>query len=170
MTKLETARNINENLSQDAKELSVGELLSQKRNELEIKISEVSAYLRVKICDIESLEKDDFGSVSNRGYVLGIVRSYAKFLKIDEKLIENRIKAISVRSNIDNKNHLLLNVGEAPNTNPSKDSFFNFLTISILFFLSLLLFYSYLESDRDLITNENLVRELKKINSQAPSN
>jgi cytoskeletal protein RodZ len=144
---------------------SIGQILREKKQDLKIETAEICAYLKVKAGDIEAIENDNLEGVTKHIYVLGLIRSYAKFLKIDAKIIEEKIKLLSVKSNTDNKNHLLINIGENPAVTPSKDSFFNFLLISILLFLVLLSLYNSFESNGDLITNKNLVRELENIDS-----
>ncbi len=142
---------------------SVGQFLRQKRQEAKIEIATACAYLKVKAVDIEALEEDNLECVTKHIYILGLIRSYAKFLKIAPQEIEDKIKLLSVKSNTDNKSHMLINIGEDSKVSPNKDSVFNFLLISILLFLVLLSLYNAFESNDGLITNETLVRELEKI-------
>ena len=95
----------------------------------------------------------------------GLIRSYAKFLKIDPKLIEEKIKVLPIASNTENKKHQLLNIGESDQLSPDKNTVFNFLLISILLFLVLLSLYNSFENNDALITNEKLIHELENINS-----
>lgn len=146
-------------------EVFVGKILREKRQELKIEISEVSAYLRVKKHDVEGIENDDLASITKHLYVPGLIRSYAKFLKIDQKIIEEKIKSLPIKSNTENKKHQLLNIGENTELKPDKDSFFNFLLISILLFLVLLSIYNSYENKSSLITNQDLILELENVNS-----
>ena len=165
MTELEKNHTTSEVSPELAQAQSLGQIIKEKRQELQIEIPAICAYLKVKANDVEAIENDDLENVTKHIYVLGLIRSYAKFLKIEPKIIEEKIKLLSLKSNVDNKKHLLINIGENPEITPSKDSFFNFLLISILLFLVLLSLYNSYENNDDLITNQNLVRELEKIDS-----
>lgn len=158
-----------EQIKEEAPELvltqSIGKILREKRQASQIEIKEVCSYLKVKFTDITALENNDLESVTKHIYVLGLIRSYAKFLKIAPQIIEEQIKLLSIASNTENKKHLLINIGEDPEVTPNKDSFFNFLLISILLFLVLLSLYNYFENNDNLITNKTLVHELENIDS-----
>lgn len=141
-------------------EISLGKILKEKRQNLKMEISEISSYLRIKPNDIQAIENDDIGSISKGLYVQGMIIAYAKFLKIDQKITEEKIKFLPIKSNVENKKHLLLHIGENTEITPSKDSFFNFLLISILLFLVLLSIFNSRENKSGLITNQNLILEL----------
>ena len=143
-------------------ELSLGELLQKRRQELNMDIAEISSYLRVKKQDIEAIENNDLGAVTQHLYVLGLVRSYARFLKIDLDKIEKKVRNLSIKSNIENKKHQLLNIGENIELTPDKDDVFNFLLISILLFLVLLSLYNFYYDKTSLITNNSLIQELEE--------
>jgi hypothetical protein len=142
---------------------SVGEFLRDRRRNLKIEINDVSSFLKVKPHDIEAIEDDDLASITKHLYVPGLIRSYARFLKIDPQTIEENIRLLPIKSNTENKKHQLLNIGENTDLTPNKDSFFNFLLVSILLFLVLLSFYNSIEDKSGLITNKNLISELGKI-------
>lgn len=146
-------------------EKSLGKILQEKRQNLKIEIAEVSAYLRIKPSDLEAIENDAVIRISKNLYATGLIHSYAKFLKIDPKIIEEKIKLLPIQSNVENKKHLLLNVGGNLETAPSKDSVFNVLLISILLFLILLSIYNSSENKSALITNQDLILELEKTDS-----
>ena len=110
-------------------EISLGRVLKEKRQSLKMDIAEVSSYLRIKFNDIDAIESDDLGRVTAHLYVLGLIRAYARFLKIDPKTIEEKIRLLPIKSNVENRKHQLLNIGESNNLTPDKDSFFNFLLI-----------------------------------------
>lgn len=142
---------------------SLGQILREKRQFLKMEVAEISIYLKIKSRDIEAIENDDLKHVAKHLYVPGLIRSYAKFLKIDPKLIEKKIKVLPIASNTENKKHQLLNIGESNQLSPNKDSVFNFLLISILLFLALLLLYNFFQNNNALITNEKLIHELENI-------
>ncbi len=165
MTELEKNQQIDETLQKEALEQSIGQILTEKRLDSKIEMAEICAYLKVKERDVLAIERDDLQGVTKHIYVLGLIRSYAKFLKIEPQIIEEKIKLLSLKSNVENKEHLLINIGEEPRVSPSKDSFFNFLLISGLLFLVLLSLYNAYENNGDLITNKNLIRERENIDS-----
>lgn len=156
----------NENASATThEEISLGRILKEKRQSLKMDIAEISSYLKVKFNDIDAIESDDLGRVTSHIYVLGLVRAYARFLKIDPKTIEAKIKLLPIKSNVENKKHQLLNIGENNELSPDKDSFFNFLLISILLFLTLLLIYNSNAKNGSLITGQDLIQKLENIDS-----
>lgn len=143
---------------------SIGQTLKQKREELDIKTQEAALYLKVKVRDIDAIEKDSLSEITSHLYIPGLVRSYAKFLKFDPQAFEEKAKGLKIKSNVDAKEHRLLNIGENTEISPSKESFFNFSLISLLIFLIFLSIYnSYLAKD-SLITNQKLISELESIN------
>ncbi len=144
---------------------SLGQILREKRQFLKIEVVEISAYLKIKSRDITAIENNDLKHITKHLYVPGLIRSYAKFLKIDPKLVEKKIKVLPIASNTENKKHQLLNIGESDQLSPDKDSVFNFLLISILLFLALLLLYNSFQNNDAFITNEKLIHELENIDS-----
>jgi len=154
---------ISESITQES--VLIGQILREKRHELRIEISAVSSYLRIKDRDVEGIENGDLDMITKHLYVPGLISSYARFLKVDKKTIDEKIKLLPIKSNVENKKHQLLNVGENLDLSPAKDACFNFLLISILLFLVLLSLYNSYEDKSDLITNKNLILELERTNS-----
>lgn len=142
---------------------SIGKILKAKRLESAISVEDSCAYLKVKKNDIEAIESDDFEKLSAHIYALGFVRSYAKFLKVETQ-IEEKVKNLLVKSNVENKEHLLVNIGEDKKFSPNRDLLFNALLVSILLFLVLLSIYNFVETDNNLISSEILIRELENSN------
>ena len=146
-------------------EISLGQIFKAKREFLKIEIADICTALRVKVRDIEAMESNDVSNVSSFLYVPGLIRTYAKFLKIDENIVEEKLKKLSIKSNTDNKKHLLINIGEHLEITPDKNMFFNLTMISILLFLVLLSLYNSFEDRSSVITNQDLILELKNIDS-----
>lgn len=143
-------------------EKSLPQLLKEKRLEIKMDLEEVASYLRIKPKDLEIIENNDPSAI-NHLYITGVLRSYAKFLRIEPEVIEEKIKLLSFASNTSNTKHNLVNIGENLDLKPTKDQFINFLMISILlFFISLLLFNIH-DDHSDLITIETIVEEMKQI-------
>ncbi len=147
-------------------EISLGRILKEKRQNLKMDIAEISSYLKIKSNDIDAIESDDLGRITAHLYVLGLIRAYARFLKIDPKTIEEKIRLLPIKSNVENRKHQLLNIGENNDLSPDKDSFFNFLLISILLFLTLLLIYNSNAKKGSLITGQDLIQKLENIDSE----
>jgi cytoskeletal protein RodZ len=143
----------------------IGQILREKRNELKIEIAAVSSRLKIKDRDVEGIENGDLSMVTKHLYIPGLISSYARFLKVDKKIIDEKIKLLPIKSNVENKKHQLLNIGEDLDLSPPKDACFNFLLISILLFLVLLSIYNSSEDKSDLITNQNLILELEHTES-----
>ncbi len=158
-------KNQNNNIEETPieKESTISEILYQKRIELNIDINDAALYLKIKKSDIEAIENGEFENITKHLYLLGTLRSYARFLKIDQSVITKKITAINVRSNIENKKHQLINIGENNDLKPSKDQFFNFLLVSILLFLVLLSIFNFYSDKSYLITNEGIIEELQRL-------
>ena len=147
----------------DLTEMSIYQILLNKRQELSLEAEDVATYLKIKLRDVEAIESGNLDKMSGRLYVPGLIRSYGKFLKIDGKLIEQKIKLLPIESNVNNKKHQLINIGENIDLTPTKDSLVNFLVISALLFLTLLSIYNFYENKSAAIDSDSLVEELKKI-------
>lgn len=144
------------------KEISLPEILKEKRLKLGMEIVDAAAYLKIKPRDIEAIESNQ-NLTTKHLYILGALRAYAKFLKIDPRVVEEKIKLLSVESNVANTKHNLINIGENLDLKPTKDQFFNFLLISTLLFLVFLSLCNFYEGDKKLITTEKLVEELETV-------
>lgn len=139
----------------DLKAHSIGIILSTKRQQLNIEVAKIGLDLKIKIKDIEAIENERWDDVTRNLYVIGLIKSYAKILKIDPVLIEEKIKTLPFESNIKNKKHQLVNIGENIDLTPDKDMFFNFILISALLFLAFLtIYHSYENKERTLTTKE----------------
>ena len=149
--------------TEQVKASSLGQILRERRQSLKMEMQEVSTYLKIRLRDVEAIESDDFARVTKHLYIPGLVRSFAQFLKIDPKIIEEEIKLLPIKSNVENKKHQLLNIGENTDLTPDKNIFFNFLLISIFLFLVLLSLYNSFENNDGLITNQKLIHELENI-------
>ena len=143
--------------------LLFGEILRNKREELKMRIVDVSSHFRVRVVDIEALESNQIHLIANHIYVPGFIRSYARFLRIDNSFIEEQIKMLQLRSNTENKAHVLINLEEDDQLKPSKTIVVNGLVVAILLMLISFLIYSFTQDKSDLITNADLIDQLKSI-------
>lgn len=142
---------------------SLGEILRARREELKIEIAEVSSHLRVKKTDIEAIEQNNLRRITKQIYAPGFIRTYAKFLRIDNKIIEEQITLLHLGSNIENKTHVLMNLEDDDNLSPSKTVLFNAFAASVLLMLLFFLIYHFCEKKDDLINNSELISQLNSV-------
>ena len=154
-----------ENKSENLKIISLGQIFKEKREDLKMEITAVSSYLKIKSRDIEAIENDDFTGLAKHIYVPGLIRSYAKILKLHEKFIEEKIKLLGIKSNVENKKHRLINIGENNDLTPSKDQVFTALLFTVLLFLTLLSLYNSYDNKTSVITNRDIISEFENIDS-----
>lgn len=143
-------------------DVSLLELLKQKRLEDNIAFDELSSKLKLRVKDLEFIEEAQCEEIAQHPHLSGLIRSYANFLKIDENIVDEGIKTIAFKSNVSNKKYELLNIGENLDLKPNKDQFFNFVFISILLFLIFFILYNFYEDNSRLIDYSGLVIELAK--------
>jgi cytoskeletal protein RodZ len=142
---------------------TLGEIIKEKRQSLRIDISTIAAYLKVKQSDILAIEEERFEEATKHLYIPGLIRSYAKFLHIPDDILEEKILLLPIRHDLKNSKHELINLEKDEILSPSRDCFFNSLLIFILLFLVLLSVYNFHEKNANLISNNDLVKELVKI-------
>lgn len=142
---------------------SLGKILRKNRAIQELSIAQIGSILRVSPKDIAALEEDEVDKISRNIYAAGLIRGYGKILKIDPKIIEAKIKEINLRSNTEQRNHNLLNIGRTSDLSPSKDSLLNFSLISLFVFAICLLIFSHIEDKSENTTNHRIISKLSKI-------
>lgn len=147
----------------DTVQNSFGKILRNKREELRMEIAEVSSHLRIKPNDIAAIENDEIIKITTHIYIPGLLRSYAKFLRIDEKIIEEQIKFLQLKSNVDNKKHLLVNLGEGDHLAPNNNFSFQATIISFVLILLLFSIYNRYGDKSDFIANSDLISQLNSV-------
>jgi cytoskeletal protein RodZ len=155
---------IEKNNASDFEQLSLGELLKINRENHNIKIEEISNFLKVRTSDIALLENNDIEKIAKNIYIPGLIKSYGNHLKINTKIIDEKIHELSLRSNVEVKKHTLLNIGDDRELSPNKEIFFNSLIISIILLFIFIIFFSF-ERKNELINTENITSEIQKINN-----
>ena len=145
-------------------QLSLGELLKKSREALNIKIQEVSSFLKVRPSEIKLLENNDIEKIAKSVYIPGLVKSYGKYLNINAKIINEKIQELSLRSNVEVKKHTLINIGKDQELSPSKEIFFNIAIFCTILFIFFSIFFS-LENKNELINTKNIIFEIEKINN-----
>src|SRR6266702_2340119 len=63
---------------------SIGERLRQAREAIPASLAEASRATRIRVDFLESMERDSFSFISGRVYVVGMLRSYARWLRMDD--------------------------------------------------------------------------------------
>ena len=71
---------------------SVGELLKDAREKRKLKISTVSAKIRIRVAYLEAMEEGRFSDLPGPAYASGFVRSYASFLGLNPNEVYDRYK------------------------------------------------------------------------------
>ncbi len=139
------------------KKLTIGELLKQRRLKLNITILEASSKLKVKPRDIEEIENNSGKLKHSKLYLTGFVRSYGKLLKIEQSIIEEKIKSLKIKSNTSNKKHRLLNIGQ-DQLMPDKKIVNNAAVIFISLFIILLFAYNFHQHSNNIIFSDNALQ------------
>ncbi|HEU5003488.1 MAG TPA: helix-turn-helix domain-containing protein [Actinomycetota bacterium] len=65
-------------------DISIGQRLRQAREAIPASLAEASRATRVRVDFLEAMERDSFTFISGRVYVIGMLRSYAKWLRLDD--------------------------------------------------------------------------------------
>jgi cytoskeletal protein RodZ len=128
---------VKDNIEITKNKITLGSIYRQKRIENKIDIAKASTFLKVRQFDLNAIENEEINKISKNIYAPGLIRSYGKFLKIDETLIEEKIREFSFRSNTDNKKHILVNIGEHLALTPKKELMVNSTVIAIFLILSM---------------------------------
>ncbi len=157
---------LSHNLKEEAKNLnrvSFGKICRKCRIEQGLSIEQVSFNLKVSPKDILVLEADEIEKISRNIYIVGFIRSFGKALKIDSKIIEEKIRDIDFKSNTDFRNHNLINIGRSLDLSPSKDIFLNFSLASIAVFLAMLLVFNFLEDKSANTSTDKITAKLAAV-------
>ena len=72
-----------QNIVLPTKKDTVGSLLREKREELNLSIEKISSELCIKPQYLIALENDSFSLLPGSAYVIGFIKSYASYLKLD---------------------------------------------------------------------------------------
>lgn len=144
-------------------EVTLGGILKKKREEMRMEITDISSHLRAKVEDIIAIEEDRTSEITSHIYVPGLIGSYAKFLLLDKKLIEEQIRLLRLKSNVENKKHILVNIGEDDHLAPNKNLSFHAAIIAAILILLLFPIYYHYEDKGDMIEDLDLTSQLNSI-------
>lgn len=142
-------------------DLSLGKILQQKRQEKKLEVRDIARFLNIKESLVVEIENDQIELLQDQKmYALGMVRAYAKFLKVENYIVDQHLSNIRLKSNTENKSHILLNIGEGDKLTPAKEELFNFTVVAILLFVISLIAYNFSIS-RNELSNEAIILKLK---------
>ncbi len=144
----------------NSQEENFTEFLTKRRQELNLEISEICKILNVKNSEIQALENQNWDFFQKSIYLNGFIYSYLKILKIDEKIINEKIRNLPIPSNVKNTKHKLVNIGENLDLTPDRNIFLNFLILSIILFLLFLGIYNFKEKNTKLFSTQNLIAKI----------
>ncbi len=141
-----------------------GQFIKKSRQEQKIEIYDICRKLNIKEKNIIDLEEGNWRSFDKKLYVVGLIKSYSKLLRIDEKIIDQRMSTLSFDSNTTNKTHQLVNIGEHRDLSPDKKTFVNFVILSSILFAIFLLILGNNLSKSNLITNQEIIEKINNAN------
>ena len=71
---------------------SVGEVLRERREELDLDLETIGATLRIKPSYLVALEQDRSHELPGAAYAIGFIKAYSRHLGLDEEAVLNRFK------------------------------------------------------------------------------
>jgi cytoskeletal protein RodZ len=150
----------------EIKDKTLGEIFAQKRESLQIGIKQAAEFLCIKKSDIILLENNQIKELQSQHlYVLGLIRCYGKFLKINSEIIEKKIKNLPQYCNVKNQQYQLINIGEGSKIKPSRDIFMHSLIVAITLSLLFLLIHN-LNLKNNLISSAQLISRIDNLNAK----
>ena len=145
----------------------LGKILASQREVLSMPIGIISNALKIKIRDIEAIEQGRLAGDNISFYKLGVIRAYAKFLKIDEQIIEQEINSCCQYLDlIKYSRHKLINIGEVDNLSPSKSDIINSFWLGFAIFFFLLIFYNLQEAMIPNVSSQIIIEDFEKIKNK----
>lgn len=143
------------------KDKTIGKTLKQKREELKLDIDSISKKLNLKKDIINALEEENWNLINKNLYLTGLILSYGKILMIDSHLLNQQIQDLKIQSNVQNKQHQLVNIGEENNLIPDKNLFHISIFASSFLILISLIFFNVNMSKEHIVNYPKLYKELQ---------
>ncbi|MEA2120342.1 RodZ family helix-turn-helix domain-containing protein [Halovibrio sp. HP20-50] len=94
---------INSTSTSDPKSASPGELLSRQREQLGIPLADAARALNLRPAVVGGLEQDNYQEIPVAAYRRGYLRSYAKYLGMDDRLVLEAYQAHNKETDVDRK-------------------------------------------------------------------
>lgn len=142
--------------------MKLGEIFQQERLKLKLEPSDIAAKLNVSPKHIEIVENHDWQALDKHFYTIGLILSYAKFLKIEQKILDEKLKELPFESNVKNTKHKLVNIGEHIDLTPDNKMFFNFFGAAILLFLIFLISYNTIQDKKDTLNHHLIIEKISQ--------
>ena len=121
---------------------TVGESFKKARKSQKIDLNTVSQDLKISESLLGDIENNQFPSYINVTFLIGHIRSYAKYLNLDEKLL---IENFKIQISFDGNN--LNNEISKPNTPVTQFSFFKTLSFVSIIAISLSFYFLFIPSN-----------------------
>lgn len=65
--------------------LTIGEILKKERHNVKLTLDQVERATKIRKKNLEAIEKNDWKRFPSKTYILGVIKSYGKFLGLDEE-------------------------------------------------------------------------------------
>ena len=148
-------------MSNEVNNDTIGSTLKRKREELHLEIDNVSKRLNLKSDVIRDLEEENWHLINKNLYLVGLILSYSKLLMIDSVIIDEKIKSLAIKSNTENKQHQLVNIGENTDLTPDKDLFYTSIFACLFLIIISFVFFNIKINEKNSINYQELFKELE---------
>ena len=148
-------------MSNEVNNDTIGSTLKRKREELHLEIDNVSKRLNLKSDIIRDLEEENWHLINKNLYLVGLILSYSKLLMIDSVIIDEKIKSLAIKSNTENKQHQLVNIGENTDLTPDKDLFYTSIFACLFLIIISFVFFNIKINEKNSINYQELFKELE---------
>ena len=151
-----------QNIVLPPKKETIGEILKKKREEFGLDLDRISNDLRIKSQYLLALENNEFQSLPGSAYVIGFIKTYATYLKLDANAIVSQYKQetnkiVVEQDLVDDENSLI----KDPVINSNHLIIGGFIVVLGIIFVSLL---KNSNQDNNPVTeNEDVKVEVSKI-------
>jgi len=75
-------------------ELTIGERLRQAREAIPASLYQASRETKIRVDFLEHMERDNFRFMSGGAYIRGLLRGYARWLRLDEEALSNEFESL----------------------------------------------------------------------------
>lgn len=129
-------------ISSEEKIQTLGEILAQRRQELNLEIEFIAKELKVKDRDINLIERNELEKLSANLYVSGIIAQYANIIGVDRNIVNLKYKEFERNSNKKKIIHRLKIDGDVSHS-PERELLVGSFVFSVIIIFILLFYYNY---------------------------
>lgn len=151
----------------------ISEILKQEREKQGLSLEEVSKKTRISITFLNLIESNEIEKLPSYAHAFGFIRSYASYLKLNEKEIEDIFKKEFSRDNFGKKNSDFGNT-QKKKIKSRKPNFNKVLLITLgaTVALSLIIFFTYTrDSVKETLTYSNeTIKEKVQVDNTSQDN